>query len=254
MLLKCGFDTVEVGSFVSPKLIPQMADTADVLKGLDLSETKSKIAVLVATEKGGQLAVGFEQVDQVFFPFSISSTFLNRNIKKTIEEAVITVYNLQNLCIDHNKDLVIFFSMGFGDAYGDPYSIELLIKYIEIFVSMGITTFPFSDIIGEAKPKTINSVFVALREEFKDVEFGLHLHSLAEGRLEKIDAAYKAGIRRFDTVISGIGGCPQTGMEMIGNLPLRDFTKYCGNNNIPTGLNESNLLKAESFLKNHITL
>jgi len=248
LLLKCGFDTVEVGSFVSPKLIPPMADTAKVIDGLDLSNTKSKIAVLVATERGSKQAMAFDQVDQIFFPFSTSPTFLKRNINKSIEDAVVTIQNIQNQCLAHEKQLVVFFSIGFGNAYNDTnWSIELLFKYIEKFMSMGITIFPFSDIFGEIHPEDISNVFSKIIPEFPNAEFGLHLHSEYNQRLEKVDAAYKAGIRRFDTVINGLGGCPQTGKELVGNLPLESFLDYTSKNNIATNLDELYLQKAIAF-------
>ncbi len=248
LLLKCGFQTVEVGSFVSPKLIPPMADTAKVIDGLDLSNTNSKIAVLVATERGGKRAMAFEQVDQIFFPFSTSPTFLKRNINQSIEDAVVTISNIQNQCVTHGKQLVVFFSIGFGNAYNDTnWSVELLFRYIEIFMKMGITTFPFSDIFGEVPPEVISNVFSKIIPEFPVAEFGLHLHSASNQRLEKVDAAYKAGIRRFDTVINGLGGCPQTGKELVGNLPLESFLDYASKNNIATDLDEFYLQKAMEF-------
>ena len=254
LLLKCGFHTVEVGSFVSPKIIPQMADTAKVLNGIDLSETKSEIAVLVATEGGAKQAVTFGQVDQIFYPFSISSEFLKRNINRTLEEAVVSITNIQNLCVQHGKQLVIFFSMGFGNPYKNDtnWSIDTLSKYIDIFMNMGITVFPFSDIFGESTPKVISNVFKSLIIEFPKAEFGFHLHSLAEQSNEKVDAAYNAGIRRFDTVLNGLGGCPQTGKELVGNLPLGELTNYLDQNDVVTGISSKNVEMAKQYLINEI--
>lgn len=247
LLLQCGFHTVEVGSFVSPKTIPQMADTAEVLDGIDFENSKSKIAVLVATKRGGERALSFQQVDQIFFPFSISESFLKRNINQSIEQAEKTIDELQNLCVANNKQIVVYFSMGFDSAYGDDWSIELIVYWINKLRQKGIRIFPFSDILGEASPQDISKVFTALYMEFKDIEFGLHLHSRDYNRIEKVDAAYKAGIRRFDTVINGLGGCPQTGKELIGNLPLESFIEYIGKQNISANINKEYLQKAIEF-------
>ncbi|MFK5854899.1 MAG: hydroxymethylglutaryl-CoA lyase [Bacteroidota bacterium] len=247
LLLKCGFNTVEVGSFVSPRAIPQMADTDKVLDGIDFENSKSKIAILTATKKGGDKAMSFEQIDQIFFPFAISPIFLKKNINQTLEQAEETVDELQNMCVAHNKELVVYFSMGFGSAYGDEWSIDLLHYWINKMKAKGLNIFPFSDILGNASPDAISTVFSSLVSEFTDTEFGLHLHSLDYQRIEKVDAAYKAGIRMFDTVINGLGGCPQTGKELVGNLPLESLLDYFNNNNISTILDTKYLRKAIEF-------
>ncbi|MBU3928409.1 MAG: hydroxymethylglutaryl-CoA lyase, partial [Bacteroidetes bacterium] len=226
-LLRCGFQTVEVGSFVSPRIIPQMADTAEVLNQLDMTGVTSEIAVLTATEKGGQLACSFKQVDQVFFPFSTSPTFLRKNINSTLKQADQTIDGIQNNCLKHNKELVVFFSMGFGSVYGDPWSMDILYEWVDRMMGKELNVFPFSDIFGETDPLVIEKVFRLLIKEFPDAEFGLHLHSLPNKRIEKVAAAYRAGIRRFDTVIGGLGGCPQTGKELVGNLPLEALLEFC---------------------------
>lgn len=247
LLLKCGFHTVEVGSFVSPKAMPQMADTAEVLDGIELGDSKSKIAVLVATKRGGGKAMAFPQIDQLFFPFSISPTFLKKNIDQTLGQAEKTIDELQDMCAVHGKELIVYFSMGFGPAYGDGWSMDLLFYWINRMTAKGLGIFPFSDILGEASPETISKVFGGLTSGFRDVEFGLHLHSADYLRMEKIDSAYKAGIRRFDTVINGLGGCPRTGKELVGNLPLESFLDYCKQNNIPAGVDGHYLRKAMDF-------
>ena len=247
LLLKCGFNTVEVGSFVSPKAIPQMADTAKVMDGIDFGNTKSDIAVLTASKKGGAMAMEYEQINQIFFPFAVSPTFLKKNINQTLEQAEATIDELQNMCIIHNKELIVFFSMGFGSAYGDDWSIELLLYWIRRMKAKGLNIFPFSDILGGATPESISKVFANLITEFSNTEFGLHLHSLKHQRMEKVDAAYQAGVRMFDTVVNGLGGCPQTGKELVGNLPLGDFLDYCDQNSIHVKLNEGYLKKANEF-------
>jgi len=245
LLLQCGFDTVEVGSFVSPKAIPQMADTAEVLENLDFSNTNSKIAVLVANENGGEKAMNYNVIDYLIFPFSVSETFLKKNINKGFEETKKTIDFLQNLCLKNGKRLLPYLSMGFGNPYGDEWSIELLLNWVQKFIKMGIKVIPVSDIMGEADAEKIGRVFSALIKEFPDVEFGLHLHSWHETALEKDESAYQAGMRRFDTVLGGYGGCPMTWKEMIGNLTLEMLIDWCDNNQIETGLNRKQLRTAQ---------
>ncbi|PIQ29442.1 MAG: hydroxymethylglutaryl-CoA lyase [Bacteroidetes bacterium CG18_big_fil_WC_8_21_14_2_50_41_14] len=246
-LLRCGFQTVEVGSFVSPRIIPQMADTAEVLNQLDLNGVTSEIAVLTATEKGGQLACSFKQVDQVFFPFSTSPTFLRKNINSTLKQADQTIDGIQNNCLKHSKELVVFFSMGFGSVYGDPWSMDILYEWVDRMMGKELNVFPFSDIFGETDPLVIEKVFRLLIKEFPDAEFGLHLHSLPNKRIEKVAAAYRAGIRRFDTVIGGLGGCPQTGKELVGNLPLEALLEFCDLHKVHHELNLNEIKKARDL-------
>ncbi|MBT3750514.1 MAG: hydroxymethylglutaryl-CoA lyase [Bacteroidetes bacterium] len=210
LLLKCGFDTVEVGSFVSPKAIPQMADTAEVLDKIDLTNTKSKIAVLVANLKGGQLAVEFDQVNEIFYPFSTSPTFLRKNLNTNLPDAERTIDRLQNLCVVKNKELVAFISLAFGDPYGDPWNTDLVNEWTEKLVSKGIKRIPLADTIGNVSPDLIELVCKAVIPNFQGIEFGLHTHALPGKGMRKINAAWRSGIRRFDTVINGLGGCPMT--------------------------------------------
>jgi len=247
LLLKCGFDTVEVGSFVSPKAIPQMADTAEVLNKIDLSCTKSKIAVLVANLKGGQLAIEFDQVDEIFYPFSASPTFLKKNLNTTTEQAERTIDRLQDLCLANNKKLVIVVSFAFGDPYGDDWSTDIINHWLAKLINKGINKISLADTIGDASPKMIEIVCQSVIPNFYDIEFGLHTHSHRGTGLEKIDAAWKTGIRSFDTVINGIGGCPMTDKEMVGNLSLEVLLDYCELNIIETGLNKNQLLLASQY-------
>ena len=244
LLLQAGFDTVEVGSFVSPKAIPQMADTATVLEKINCENSPSKIAVLVATEKGGKMATSFPQIDQLFFPFSISPIFLQKNIKQNFVIAERTIDQLQNLCVGHGKELIVYFSMGFGNPYGDEWTIELLFQWVEKMTAKGLSIFPLSDITGDASPEQIYSVFTQLIAHFPELEFGFHLHTLKNETLEKVDAAFRAGIRRFDTVLGGMGGCPMTGKEMVGNLDLETFMAYCDTQNIPLNLSRKRIEEA----------
>jgi hydroxymethylglutaryl-CoA lyase len=247
LLLKCGFDTVEVGSFVSPKAIPQMADTAEVLRKIDLSETQSKIAVLVANVKGGKLAAEFEQVNEIFYPFSSSPTFLHKNLHTTFEQAERTIEGLLELCTQKNKELVAFISLAFGDPYGDPWNTDLVNHWVEKLVSKGIKKIPLADTIGDASPQLIETVCKAVIPNFPGIEFGLHTHAYPGKGLKKIDAAWKSGIRRFDTVINGLGGCPMTDKELVGNLALEVLLEYCDVNKIETGIDNNQLLLARKY-------
>jgi len=252
LLLQCGFNTVEIGSFVSPRVIPQMADTGKVLEGIDFANSKSEIAILTATKKGGEMAMNYPQINQVFYPFSTSQSFIKKNINQTLEQAEATIDELQNMCIIHNKKLIVFFSMGFGSAYGDDWSIDLLYYWVNKMIKKGLTTFPFSDVLGTTQPETISHVFNSLNSKFKNIEFGLHLHSTEYQRIEKVDAAYNAGVRMFDTVVSGMGGCPQTGHELVGNLPLEVMHEYCKKHNVSTGLIDENIQKVYSFVNREL--
>jgi len=248
LLLKCGFDTVEVGSFVSPKAIPQMADTAEVLKNLDYLDTQSKIAVLVGNLKGGRMAVEFEQVDEIFYPFSTSPTFLKKNLNTSISEAEKTIDGLQELCVHSGKELVAFLSLAFGDPYGDEWNVDLVYKWVEQLVAKGIKKIPFADTIGDIAPEVIYEVCHQIIGDFPGIEFGLHAHALPGQGKDKIEAAYRCGIRRFDTVIGGLGGCPMTDKELVGNLALETLISWCVQQNIPLHLNKNYLKKAEKFI------
>jgi hydroxymethylglutaryl-CoA lyase len=243
-LLRCGFNSVEVGSIVSPNAIPQMADTLEILEKLDYSGTKSRIAVLVANKNGGKKAMDFDIIDDLIFPFSISESFMKRNINQGFEEAEKTVDDLMNLCMANNKTLIPYLSMGFGNPYGDEWSLDILRFWTEKYAAKGIKIIPVSDIMGEALPDKIEMVFSSLIKEYPEIEFGFHLHSEKHTAKQKIDAAYRAGIRRFDTVLGGLGGCPMTGKELIGNLDLSILANYCEENEIETGLNKQFLKTA----------
>ena len=177
LLLKVGFDAVDVGSFVSPDAIPQLSDTTEVLKKLDLSKTKSKLMVLVANKKGGEIAAGFDEIKYLIFPFSVSPTFLKRNINSDIESSLQTIEVLKNICIKAKKELIVYIAMGFGNPYEDVWNIELVEKWVDIFYRLGIQIIPFSDILGNSTPERIKAVFSTVISKFPDVEFGLHLHA-----------------------------------------------------------------------------
>jgi len=242
-LLKVGFDTLDFGSFVSPKAIPQMQDTADVLKRLDLSVTKSKLLAIIANLRGAQDACAFEEISYLGFPFSISETFQQRNTNSSIEESLKRVEEIQSLCIQHNKKLVVYISMAFGNPYGDKWSPELAINWCKQLNGMGISILALADTIGCSTPENIKQLFSALIPELSTVQFGAHLHSTRSTAYEKIEAAYKNGCRNFDVAIHGFGGCPMAKDELTGNLATEDLELFATKNNIDLGLNKDQLIK-----------
>ena len=247
-LLECGFDTVETGSFVSKRIIPQMADTEEVLRRINRKNTQTKIAVLTATVKGGEKACRFEKVDKIFFPFSTSPHFLKRNINQTLEQAERTIDHLLELAFKHQKELVVYFSWAFGNPYGDPWNTDILIRAIKQIQKKGLSFFPLSDIDGNASPEKIFNVFSTLYRSLDQITLGLHLHSLPEESYAKIHAAYRAGVRHFDTVNGGLGGCPMTGKEMISNTDTGTIIRHFKNSGIQTGINEKCLQQAADIL------
>ncbi len=251
LLLQCGFDTVEVGSLVSPRAIPQMADTLDILSKLDPADHSSKIAILVASLSGAKRGCDFDFIDQFFYPFSPSETFLYKNIKQKFQEADQTIDSIQNLCVKHNKELIVYFSMGFGNPYGDPWNLEIISEWLDNMKQKGLTYFPFSDIMGNASPELIAEVFTHIQQTFPDLHFGLHLHALKEEAQAKVEAAYGAGISKFDTVMKGMGGCPMTGKELVGNLPLEELLAYCDMHQIKSGIDKFMLQQAVDFHQLH---
>ena len=232
-ILKVGFDIVD---FVSPKAIPQLRDTAEVIAKLDMSSTKSKLMAIIGNTKGGEIAAGFEEVSYLGFPFSFSETFLKLNINSSLEEAKKTVSDLQNICVRKNKKLLVYLSMAFGNPYGDDWSPALIAHWTKYLCDQGIELIALSDIIGAADGELIRKVFEAIYKEVPCVDVGLHLHTQEYNWHEKVDAAYKAGCRRFDGVMSGIGGCPMAGYELVGNLNTRHLINYCDENNISHNL------------------
>ena len=217
-LLKVGFNTIDFGSFVSPKAIPQLKDTAEVLNGLELSNTHSKLLAIVANVRGAEEAVTHQEITYLGFPFSISETFQQRNTNKSITEALNTLNEIQELCVKHNKELVAYISMGFGNPYGDKYDPEIVAQFTDVLASLGVKTISLADTIGVSNPKNITSIFNTLTSVHPSIEFGVHLHSNPNTAIEKIEAAYEAGCRRFDGAIKGLGGCPMAEDDLVGNL------------------------------------
>lgn len=225
-LLKVEFDTIDFGSFVSPKIIPQMADTAEVLKKLKIKNQKSKLLAIIANIRGAEDAVKFEEIHYLGFPFSISETFQKRNTNSTIGESLITVEAIQNLCVKNKKELVIYISMGFGNPYGEKWDVEIAAKWVKKIAEMEIKIISLADTVGVANPESISYLFKNLIPAFPQVEFGAHLHSAPHNWEEKIDAAYKNGCRRFDGAIKGIGGCPMAEDKLVGNMATENLISY----------------------------
>lgn len=251
-LLQVGFHTLDAGSFVSPKAIPQMADTGQVLKKLNQTNSQTKILVIVANLRGAQEAVSFEEVHYLGFPFSLSPTFQLRNTNSTLEESLSRVDEMLELCIKHQKQLVLYLSMGFGNPYNDPYSAGLVSEWCQRFVAMGVSIISIADTVGIADAAQISSVLNGLPEQFPQTTLGVHLHSAAHNWQEKLNAAYQAGIRRIDGALRGIGGCPMAGDQLVGNMDTNSILKYLHQNGAPMLLNQdalaaANLLAARIF-------
>lgn len=225
-LLRCGFDTVDFGSFVSPKAIPQMKDTAEVLAGLDLSKTESKLLAIVANVRGAEDALRFSEIDYLGYPFSISENFQMRNTHKTIEQSVEILKKILELADAANKEVVAYLSMGFGNPYGDPWNVEIVGAWTEKLFGMGVKILSLSDTVGTSNTETIDYLFSNLIPEFPEIEFGAHLHTTPDSWHEKVDAAYNAGCRRFDGAIRGFGGCPMAKDELTGNMPSEKLLSY----------------------------
>jgi len=225
-LLEVGFDVIDFGSFVSPKVIPQMADTSEVLKGLDLTNTKSKLLAIVANTKGAMEACLHPQIDFIGYPFSISETFQQRNTNSSIGESFERVKEIALLTHESGKELVIYISMGFGNPYGDVFNVDIIHHWVEKIASLGVNIFSLSDTIGVATPELITEVFKGTVGYYNDLEFGAHLHSAPYNWLPKVKAAYKGGCRRFDVAIGGLGGCPLAKDELVGNLATEYFVNF----------------------------
>lgn len=243
-LLRVGFDTLDFGSFVSAKAIPQLRDTADVLAGLDLSQTSTKLLAIVANARGAEQAVGYEPIRYVGFPLSVSETFQQRNTHKTIEQAFAEVETMQQLCLDHGKELVVYLSMGFGNPYGDPYSPAIVSTFTERLVAMGVGIIAPSDTVGSSTPDEIETLFGHLVSAFPGVEFGAHLHARPGEASAKVQAAVRAGVGRIDGALRGFGGCPLATDDLTGNLPTEEIISALAREGILLSLNQDAFQKA----------
>ncbi len=236
-LLKVGFDTIDFGSFVSPKAIPQMKDTAEVLAGLNLSETVSKLLAIVANIRGANDACQFDEIGYLGYPLSLSETFQQRNTNRSINDAFNDLAEMQELSENHEKTLVVYLSMGFGNPYGDPYEMDYVGEFVDRLDRMEVQVISLADTIGVSNPANISTLFETLIPKFPHIEFGAHLHSTPDTITEKVAAAYGVGCRRMDGAIKGFGGCPMAKDDLTGNMATETMLKYFHANNIETGLN-----------------
>ena len=225
-LLRVGFDTIDFGSFVSPKAIPQMQDTAKVLSKLDLSRTESKLLAIVANIRGAEEASQFEEINYLGYPFSISENFQMRNTGKTIAESIVILAEILNISVKTNKEVVAYLSMGFGNPYGNPWNVEIVAEWTDKLSKMGVQILSLSDTVGSSTPEIIDYLFSNLIPLYPNIEFGAHLHTTPTTWFEKVDAAYKAGCNRFDGAIKGFGGCPMAKDELTGNMPTEKLVSY----------------------------
>jgi len=237
LLLQVGFDTIDFGSFVSPKAIPQMQDTAEVLKKLDLSTTRSKLLAIIANYRGAEYAAQHNEITYLGYPFSISETFQQRNANTSINDAFDTVKRINELCAVKNKELLVYLSMGFGNPYGDEWNVEIVQKWTEKLVNEGINIIALSDTVGVATPAQISEIYPALCNTFPDTEFGLHLHATPDNWQPKIEAAYNSGCKRFDAALKGYGGCPMAKDELTGNIATENLIAYLQSKKELLGLN-----------------
>ncbi|AKD05183.1 hydroxymethylglutaryl-CoA lyase [Pontibacter korlensis] len=243
-LLKVGFDTIDFGSFVSPKAIPQMRDTAEVLEKLELEQTASKLLAIIANTRGAEDAAQHKPIEYLGFPLSVSETFQQRNTNKSIAEAMQQLEEIQNICLKHNKTLVTYISMGFGNPYGDPWDVETVIKFVHELDKLQVKIVSLSDTIGVATPENITYLFSHLIPAFEHIEFGAHLHTTPLTWEEKVKAAYQAGCRRFDGALRGYGGCPMAKDELVGNMPTENLVSFFENNGLNLNLNKAALQTA----------
>ena len=225
-LLRVGYDTIDFGSFVSPKAIPQMADTAEVLAQLDLSQTQSKLLAIIANTRGAEMAAEHKEIQYLGFPFSISENFQMRNTHKTIAESIVTLNEILEIADKSNKEVVAYLSMGFGNPYGDPWNVEIVGDWTEKMDKMGVKILSLSDTVGTSNPEVIDYLFSNLIPKYPNIEFGAHLHTTPDKWHEKVDAAYKAGCTRFDGAIQGFGGCPMAADDLTGNMPTEKLLSY----------------------------
>lgn len=225
-LLRVGFDTIDFGSFVSPKAIPQMVDTTAVLSKLDLSNTTSKLLAIIANTRGAEDASKHKQIDYLGYPFSISENFQMRNTHKTIAQSVIILSEILEISDKSNKEVVVYISMGFGNPYGDPWGVDIVGEWTEKLANMGVKILSLSDTVGTSNPENIAYLFSNLIPQYPNIEFGAHLHTTPNSWFEKVDAAYKAGCHRFDGAIQGFGGCPMAKDELTGNMPTEKLLSY----------------------------
>jgi len=252
LLLNAGFDTLDFGSFVSAKAIPQMADTAEVLDKLEYSKTATKLLAIVANQRGVEQAISYKSISYLGFPLSISETFQQRNTNSSIKQGLDLVKNALELCDKNGKELVVYLSMAFGNPYGDPYSTQIVSDYAGELSSLGCKIVSLADTVGLASPTEVSILGKAVIGQFSEIEIGMHLHTKPDEAFGKIKAALESGCKRIDTALGGLGGCPFAEDELTGNMPTEALVKYCKQNNITTELNLDKLQEAHIFLNNSI--
>jgi hydroxymethylglutaryl-CoA lyase len=240
-LLKVGFDTIDFGSFVSAKAIPQMADTKEVIKGLRPEAQSSKLLAIIANVRGAEEAADYDEITYLGFPFSVSETFQLRNTNSTIDESLKSVDETQGICVKKKKELVVYISMGFGNPYGDAYSEKIVFEWVDKIVALGVKIISLADTVGIATPEQVFSVTNYLISKLPQHQIGVHLHSAPVHRKAKIDAALKAGCRRFDGALKGIGGCPMANDELVGNMDTELMISYFREMNLLNALNDDAL-------------
>ena len=236
-LLNVGFDILDFGSFVSPKAIPQLRDTGQLISQLNLSSTKTKLLAIVASKSGAERAASYNEISYLGFPFSFSPSFLKKNINSNLEKAVKTTEDFLNICEKENKQLLQYISMAFGNPYGDSWTLDLLYEWVENLYGMGIKKITLSDITAEANPEMVYKIYKNIIKNYSDVDFGIHLHTSQTKWRELVDAAYKGGCRNFDTVLNGMGGCPMSGKELLQNLNTYDLLNYLEYKKIDNNIN-----------------
>ena len=246
-LLKVGFDTIDFGSFVSSRAIPQMADTQEVIKNLEPGMSSTKLLAIVANVRGAEEAISFDKIDYLGFPFSVSETFQQRNTNSSIHESLGRVEQIQKICTQANKQLVIYISMAFGNPYGDPYSEEIVFSWVNKIVDLGVKTISLADTVGIAKPEQVFSITKYLVELLPQLEIGVHLHLRPDDWREKLEAALNAGCQRFDGALKGIGGCPMANDELVGNMNTEWMISYFGQKDLLKNLNKEALVKSVSL-------
>lgn len=247
-LLKVGFDTIDFGSFVSPRAIPQLKDTAEVVENIKFANTKTKLLAIVANTIGGEIASRFDPITYLGFPFSISPTFLRKNINSTIAKSIVTVNKLLNICEKRHKVLVVYISMAFGNPYGDQWNAEIVEEWVDILSKLGVKIIALSDTTGDSSPESISTIFTDVVPYYPRIEFGFHLHTTFSTWHNKVEAAYRSGCRRFDTVLNGMGGCPMSGKELVANLKTSNMFEFLKDkNDLPESINIKEF--TNSFIK-----
>lgn len=243
-LLKVGYDTIDFGSFVSPKAIPQLKDTMEVLEGLDLSASQSKLLAIIANLRGAQDACQFDEISYLGYPLSLSETFQQRNTNRSIDDAFDDLAEMQEMCEDYEKTLVVYLSMGFGNPYGDPYEMDFVGDFVDRLDKMEVSVISLADTIGVSNPENITTLFENLIPKFPHIEFGAHLHTTPETTREKIEAVYNSGCRRVDGAIKGFGGCPMAKDELVGNMATERMIEFFDSKDLTINLNRTELNQA----------